>query len=144
MSASAFDLDRFVQAQAAVYQSVSAELQAGKKTSHWMWFIFPQLGALGRSGTARFYGLANAQEARAYWAHPVLGARLKECAGRVLAVSGRTAHEIFGSPDDLKLCSCMTLFEAAVPQEPVFGEVLQRFYAGSRDVLTVALLRRAG
>ena len=143
MNPDPFDLQRFVDAQEAVYPSVRAELAAGRKTSHWMWFIFPQLAALGRSGTARFYGLLDASHARAYWTHPTLGARLAECSRLVLAVEGRSAQDIFGSPDDLKLCSCMTLFEAAVPEAPVFGEVLDRFYGGARDSQTEALLLQA-
>ncbi|MCE9658747.1 MAG: DUF1810 domain-containing protein [Burkholderiales bacterium] len=133
-------LARFVEAQAAVYESVLAELRAGRKSSHWMWFIFPQLRALGRSGTARFYGLADRTEAAAYWQHPVLGERLRQCARLVLATRGKTAHEIFGSPDDLKLRSCMTLFAAVAPEEPEFAEVLARFYAAEGDPLTLAEL----
>ena len=140
MDADPFKLQRFVDAQAGVYPAVCAELAAGRKTSHWRWFIFPQLAALVRSGTARFYGLADAAHARAYRAHPTLGARLEECSRLVLAVEGRSAHDIFGSPDDLKLCSCMTLFEAAVPETAVFDDVLDRFYRGSRDPQTLHLL----
>jgi uncharacterized protein (DUF1810 family) len=105
-----------------------------------MWFAFPQLRALGRSGTATFYGLADRAEALAYWRHPVLGPRLKECTSLVLAVGGRSAHDIFGSPDDLKLRSCMTLFEAVAPDEPGFAAALERFYRGERDAVTAALL----
>lgn len=135
-------LDRFLIAQAPVYDEVLAELAAGSKTSHWMWFIFPQLRDLGRSSTARFYGIESKAEALAYWQHPVLGPRLKTCAGLVLAApAGLTAHGIFGTPDDLKLRSCMTLFGAVAPVETVFGEVLQRFYAGVPDAATLALLQ---
>jgi uncharacterized protein (DUF1810 family) len=130
------DLDRFAQAQAPVYDAVRAEIAAGDKRSHWMWFVFPQLRALGRSATARHFGLADAAEARAYLGHPVLGPRLRECCALLLAVRGRTLHRIFGSPDDLKLRSCMTLFEAAAPQEPVFAAVLDRYCDGVRDPLT--------
>jgi uncharacterized protein (DUF1810 family) len=105
-----------------------------------MWFMFPQLRSLGRSGTARHYGIASLEEARAYWQHPVLGPRLRHCTALVLAVPGRTAHEIFGSPDDLKFRSCCTLFEAAAPEEPVFAQALQRFYGGERDALTLQAL----
>ena len=143
MNADPFNLQRFVDAQEAVYPAVRTELTRGRKTSHWMWFIFPQLAALGRSGTAQFYGLANAAHARAYWTHPTLGARLDECSRLVLAVQGRSAHDIFGSPDDLKLCSCMTLFEAVVPEAPVFADVLERFYRGARDGRTRELLGHA-
>ena len=135
------NLERFVEAQAPVYASVVRELGAGRKTSHWMWFVFPQLKPLGRSGTARFYGLEGREEALAYWRHPVLGPRLLECTRRVLATSGRTVHEIFGSPDDLKLRSCMTLFGAVAPEEPAFRAVIDRFYGGVADAATLELLR---
>jgi uncharacterized protein (DUF1810 family) len=135
-----FDLQRFVDAQAPVMAAVEAELAAGDKTSHWMWFVFPQLRALGRSATAQHYGLASAAEAAAYWAHPLLGARLKRCVETVLQVQGRTAHQIFHSPDDLKFCSCLTLFEVVVPDEPAFARALERYYAGERDERTLALL----
>jgi uncharacterized protein (DUF1810 family) len=141
-SASFAGLERFVEAQSPVYPSVLAELGAGRKTSHWMWFIFPQLKSLGRSSTARFYGIEDRAEAAAYWRHSVLGERLHQCARLVLATRGRTAHDIFGSPDDLKLRSCMTLFDAVAPDEPAFREVLQRFYAGEPDALTIEELRR--
>ena len=136
-------LERFVAAQAPVWPTVCAELAAGAKRSHWMWYVFPQLAALGRSPTARFYGLADLTEARAYWAHPLLGPRLKEGAMLLLAVRGRSAHEILGSPDDLKLRSCMTLFERAAPDEPVFAQVLSRYYGGARDPMTLGLLDRS-
>jgi uncharacterized protein (DUF1810 family) len=135
------DLQRFVDAQAPVFDAVCAELAAGAKRSHWMWFVFPQLRALGRSATARHFGIADLDEARAYWAHPVLGPRLNSCATLLLQVQGRSAHAILGSPDDLKLRSCMTLFERAAPAEPVFARVLERYYEGERDPLTLALLR---
>ena len=133
-------LERFVVAQALCYGAVLEELRAGRKTSHWMWFVFPQLVQLGRSETARLYGLANVAEARAYAAHPVLGPRLQACAEAVLATSGRSANQIFGSPDDLKLCSSMTLFERAWPETTVFADVLDRFYEGRRDPVTLELL----
>jgi uncharacterized protein (DUF1810 family) len=132
-------LERFIDAQAAVYDQVQTELAAGRKTSHWMWFIFPQLRGLGRSSMAQLYGIANLHEARAYVDHPVLGPRLIECARLVLAIRGRTVHQIFGSPDDLKLRSCMTLFELAASEETVFGEVLDRYYGGVRDQATLDL-----
>ena len=134
-------LERFVEAQAPVYASVLRELGAGSKTSHWMWFVFPQLKSLGRSSTARFYGIEDRAEAAAYWRHPLLGPRLVECTRLVLATSGRSAHAVFGSPDDLKLCSCMTLFDAVAPEEPAFRSVLDRFYAGVADAATLDLLR---
>jgi len=131
------DLQRFVDAQDPVFDQVCAELRAGAKRSHWMWFVFPQLRMLGHSSTARFYGIEDRAEALAYWQHPLLGPRLKQCAELVLGVRGRTVNEIFGSPDDLKLCSSMTLFEAVAPEEAVFAEVLDRFYQGSRDKATL-------
>lgn len=142
MATDALDpLDRFVDAQQGVIDAVRAELAAGRKRSHWMWFVFPQLRGLGRSETARFYGIASLDEARRYEAHPLLGARLRECAGLVLAQAGRRdAHAIFGSPDDLKLRSSMTLFRHAAPQAPVFGAVLDAFYAGLPDDATERLL----
>jgi len=141
MSAPDETLQRFVDAQAPLYGAVCAELAAGRKTTHWMWFIFPQLQGLGRSATARFYGIASKDEALAYWQHPVLGPRLKQCAELVLNTSGKTAHEIFGTPDDLKLQSCMTLFADVAAGEPVFARVLERYYQGQRDEKTVALLQ---
>lgn len=135
-----FDLDRFVQAQDEILDAVRRELRGGRKETHWMWFVFPQLRALGRSGTALHYGITSLDEARAYMAHPLLGPWLVECAELVLAVQGRTAHAIFGSPDDLKLRSCMTLFAAAAPDEPAFPEVLRRYYGGAGDPETLRLL----
>jgi uncharacterized protein (DUF1810 family) len=136
-----YDLNRFVEAQAPVYDRVRAELHAGRKSSHWMWFIFPQLKELGRSPAAKYYGIASLAEAVAYKHHALLGARLKECSELVTAVEGRTAHAIFGSPDDLKFRSSMTLFELAAPEEPVFGRALEQYFAGDRDELTLALSR---
>ncbi len=133
-------LDRFLTAQAPVYDQVLAELAAGDKRTHWMWFVFPQLRGLGRSAVAQHYGLAGLAEARDYWHHPVLGPRLKECTACVLGVAGRTAAQIFHAPDDLKFCSCLTLFEAAAPDEPVFKRGLERYYGGTRDSRTLALL----
>ena len=140
MSDPAFDLQRFVSAQAPVIDAVRDELRQGRKRSHWMWFIFPQLAALGRSATARHFGIASLAEARAYLAHPVLGPRLRECCALLLQIKGRSAHEIFGSPDDLKLRSCLTLFRQADPGEPLFPQCLDRFYAGEPDPHTLALL----
>ncbi len=134
------ELQRFVDAQAPVYAQVLAELAAGLKTTHWMWFVFPQLRGLGRSATARHYGIASRDEALAYWQHPLLGPRLAECTRRVLAVQGRSLHEIFGSPDDLKFHSCMTLFARVVPDDPLFREALARCWGGREDPATVALL----
>jgi len=133
------ELERFVAAQAGVIDDVREELRAGRKRSHWMWFVFPQLKGLGTSAMAQRYGIVSLEEARAYLAHPVLGPRLRECCELMLAVPGRSAHEILGSPDDLKFRSCLTLFALAAPQEPVFGAALQRFYGGQSDPQTLAL-----
>jgi uncharacterized protein (DUF1810 family) len=135
-----FDLERFVQAQAGVYEQVVAELRAGRKRSHWMWFVFPQLAGLGHSAMAQRYAITSLDEARAYLEHPVLGVRLRECSGHVLAVPGKTVHEIFGSPDDLKFHSSMTLFHRAAPDEAVFSECLRKYFAGQEDALTLAAL----
>ncbi|MFV0624242.1 DUF1810 domain-containing protein [Sphingomonas sp. ac-8] len=133
-------LDRFVAAQDGVWPQALAELKAGRKTSHWMWFVFPQIAGLGRSETARFYAIADAAEAQAYRAHPVLGARLVEAAQALLAHRGRSAEAVLGGIDAIKLRSSMTLFEAAAPGEPVFGAVLDGFYDGERDAETLRLL----
>ena len=154
MSLKAVGFERFEVAHALCYRAVVEELQAGQKTSHWMWFVFPQMRQLGRSETAKLYGLTDASEALAYAMHPVLGSRLLECTALVLGTHGRTAHQIFGSPDDLKLCSSMTLFEhvwptdggadSAVRQDAsgraMFSRVLDRFYAGKRDAATLSLV----
>ena len=132
------EMSRFVDAQAGVYGTVLAELRAGRKQTHWMWFIFPQLAALGRSPTAKFYGLAGLEETREYLRHEVLGPRLRECTELVNAVTGRSAHEIFGRPDELKFRSCVTLFRLAGGGE-VFGEALRRYYGGMEDEATVRL-----
>jgi uncharacterized protein (DUF1810 family) len=134
-----FDLQRFIDAQQNVYPQVRAELAAGGKRSHWMWFVFPQLKGLGASRMAQHYGIASTAEARAYWAHPLLGARLRECTEFVLSVDGRSAREIFGPPDDLKFRSCMTLFAQATG-EPLFGRALEKYFGGQVDPRTVALL----
>jgi uncharacterized protein (DUF1810 family) len=134
-----FDLQRFVAAQAPLIDTVRTELRAGRKRSHWMWFIFPQLRGLGRSATARRYGIASLAEARAYLAHPVLGDRLRECCSLMLQVPDRSALEILGSPDDLKFRSCLTLFALAEPGEAPFRQGLERYYGGAADARTVAL-----
>lgn len=137
-------LDAFVAAQEAVYPQVLAELHDGHKRSHWMWFVFPQLRALGRSPTARHYGLVDLSEAHAYLAHPLLGARLRACSALLLAVEGRTAHDIFGTPDDLKLRSSMTLFAVADPSETTFQKVLDKYYGGKGDPLTLERVHPIG
>lgn len=139
-AADPYDLRRFVVAQDPVYAQVCAELAAGAKTSHWMWFVFPQLKGLGRSATARHYGIASLDEARAYAAHPLLGARLRQCGALLREVPGRSARQIFGPVDAMKLGSCLTLFERAAPQEPLFAQLLERYCDGQRDAATLALL----
>ena len=138
--ADGFDLDRFVAAQSPVIEEVKRELRFGEKRSHWMWFVFPQLAGLGSSPMAQRYAIASLDEARAYLRHPILGPRLAECAGIVNRVQGRTAHDIFGSPDDLKFRSSMTLFGRADPAEPAFRTALERYFGGGEDPRTVALL----
>ncbi len=137
-----FDLQRFVEAQDPIYDQIRAELTTGAKTSHWMWFVFPQLQGLGRSAMAVKYEIASLEVARAYWRHPVLSARLKECVELVLAVKGKTAFQIFGTPDDLKFRSSMTVFCSAVPDEPLFKRALAKYYDGREDPRTVELLAR--
>jgi uncharacterized protein (DUF1810 family) len=141
MGSSSDDLQRFVEAQAPVFDAVCTELRAGTKRTHWMWFVFPQLRGLGRTSTAQFYGIESVAEALAYWQHPVLGPRLKTCVELILAVpSGSTAHDILGSPDDLKLRSCLTLFQHVAPEEPCFSAALGRFHDGRADQRTLDLL----
>jgi uncharacterized protein (DUF1810 family) len=134
------ELARFVQAQAPVYAQALAELRAGRKRSHWMWFVFPQIAGLGLSPMAQRYAIASLDEARAYFAHPLLGGRLRQCAQAMLDVEGRTAHEILGSPDDLKFHSSMTLFHRAAPAEPVFSDCLKQYFGGQEDPQTLARL----
>jgi uncharacterized protein (DUF1810 family) len=136
-----FELSRFVTAQDLVFDTVLAELRVGRKQTHWMWFVFPQLRALGRSPTANFYGIGSIEEARAYLLHPLLAERLAQAVDTVLGVSDRSAHDIFGSPDDLKFSSSMTLFnETAGAAEDRFRLALQRFFAGEPDPRTLELL----
>ncbi len=135
-----FNLERFVTAQAPVFAAALDELKAGQKRSHWMWFVFPQLRGLGHSSMAQFYGIGSLNEARTYLAHPVLGPRLILCTEMVLAVEGRSVHAIFGSPDDLKFCSSMTLFALAAGEgENSFRRALDRYCNGRLDARTVAL-----
>ena len=131
-----YDLGRFVRAQEPVMAQVLEELAAGRKRTHWMWFVFPQIAGLGRSAMAQRYALGSLEEARAYLAHPVLGPRLVRCAGLVNAVEGRTVNAILGSPDDLKFHSCMTLFALARPGEGVFWRALDQHFGGASDPFT--------
>jgi uncharacterized protein (DUF1810 family) len=128
-----YDLQRFVDAQDGVYGQACAELRAGRKRSHWMWFVFPQIRGLGSSEMAVRYAISSEEEARAYLGHAVLGPRLRECTGIVLGVEGRSVEEIFGYPDDLKFHSCMTLFARVEEGRGVFGEALERYFGGVED-----------
>jgi uncharacterized protein (DUF1810 family) len=136
------DLARFVEAQARNYDDALAELRAGRKRSHWMWYVFPQIAGLGRSPMAQRYAIASLAEAEAYLGHPVLGPRLVACADALLGVDGRTAHEIMGSPDDVKLRSSATLFAHVAPAGSVFHRILDRYFAGAADAETERLLGR--
>jgi uncharacterized protein (DUF1810 family) len=137
-----FHLQRFVDAQRPVYTVVLNELRAGRKRSHWMWFVFPQVSGLGHSATSRMFAVSSLAEAIAYLAHPTLGLRLRECAALVAAVEGRSIDEIFGHPDDLKFHSSMTLFAQAAPDEPIFAMCLQKYFGGQPDARTLARLSR--
>lgn len=137
-----FDMQRFVDAQNPVIERVRAELAAGRKASHWMWFVFPQIAGLGFSPTAVRYAIGSADEAAAYLAHPVLGQRLREMTGLANRTRGRTAREVFGSPDDVKFRSSMTLFDHIAPDD-VFGEALHRYFDGAPDPLTLDRLSAA-
>lgn len=138
-----FQLERFIEAQHGVYEDALTELRRRRKTSHWMWFIFPQVAGLGSSAMAVRHAISSLAEARAYLNHPVLGRRLRDCASALTEHTGRSAHAILGSPDDLKLKSSMTLFAQAAPDEPLFGQVLDTYFDGERDPLTLARLREA-
>lgn len=138
-----YDLDRFVQAQRDIFDVAIAEIHSGRKRSHWMWFVFPQLAGLGVSATPRRYAISSRAEAQAYLAHPVLGQRLRDSVGAVLAVEGPSALDIFGSPDDMKLRSCATLFAAVSPPGSPFERVLDRYFGGEPDRMTLRLLDRA-
>ena len=140
MSDDPFDLDRFVRAQASDYERALAEINEGSKRSHWMWYVFPQLAGLGQSPTSQHYAINSVDEARAYLAHPILGPRLMECASAVLDVHDKTAHEIFGSPDDLKLKSSATLFALVSPDDSIFHRVLEKYFGGHADERTLALV----
>ena len=134
------DLDRFVQAQSSIYADAQAELRTGRKQTHWMWFVFPQLAGLGRSETARRYAINSRAEAEAYLRHPLLGDRLRECTALVNAVNERSVAQIFGTPDDLKFHSCMTLFATVAPDEGAFAQALQKYFGAVPDPATLSLL----
>jgi uncharacterized protein (DUF1810 family) len=139
-SDAAFNLNRFLQAQENDYERALSEIRSGQKRTHWMWYIFPQLEGLAFSSTAKHYSIKSIPEARAYLNHPVLGPRLLECSEAVVQIKGRSANEIFGSPDDLKLRSCATLFEYVSPSGSVFKQLIEEYYGGERDHKTLALL----
>lgn len=134
------DLDRFLQAQEPDYAQALSEIRSGRKRSHWMWYVFPQFDGLGSSPTAKRYAIKSLAEAKAYLEHPVLGTRLVECCEAACAVEGRSATDVFGSPDDLKLRSCATLFAVVAPSGSVFERVLEKFYGGVRDEKTLGLV----
>ena len=136
-----FELSRFITAQETIYDRVLSELKNGRKQSHWMWYIFPQLDGLARSATSKHYALHSIEEATAYLAHPVLGSRLLECAEIVYRTEGKTVSEIFGYPDDLKLKSSMTLFSEVAPK-PVFVGVIDKYFQSQRDTKTLQLLKQ--
>ena len=135
-----FNLSRFVSAQARDYEIAREELRNGRKRTHWIWYIFPQIDGLGYSANSKFYAIKSKAEAQKYLEHPLLGARLLECANILLKLEGRSASEILGSPDDLKLKSSMTLFAAVQSQEPAFARVLDKYFQGKRDITTIQLL----
>lgn len=143
MTGDPYNLQRFVDAQERIYERALGELERGRKTSHWMWFIFPQIAGLGSSATARRYAISSLAEAREYLEHAILGPRLVECLRLLLALEGRTAGEIFGSIDAMKLRSCLTLFDAARPDEQVFHDALTMYYAAAPDEKTLAIIRQA-
>lgn len=138
------ELRKFVTAQESDYRTALSEIKSGRKRSHWMWYIFPQLQGLGMSPTANYYGIKDITQAREYLAHPYLGANLLEISGALLNTDSCNPSEVMGYPDDLKLCSCMTLFEAADPSKEVFGMVLDKFYHGRRDERTLSMLKKSG
>lgn len=133
-------LDRFLDAQRGDYAAALAEVRRGRKTSHWMWYIFPQIAGLGQSSTARYYSIRDLEEAREYYAHPVLGQRLREISGALLDLRGSDPVAVFGGIDSMKLKSSMTLFAVAAPDEPLFRQVLDKYYGGEQDVLTLRIL----
>jgi len=136
-----YNLKRFVVAQFPIFDQARSELREGRKKSHWMWFVFPQLKGLGTSEAARVYAISGLEEARAYLAHPVLGPRLRECCELLIRLHGLSAHRIFGDPDDMKFRSSLTLFAAAAPDEAVFEQALRKYFRGERDSRTTERLR---
>lgn len=136
-----FNLQRFIEAQERVYGSVLQELRAGDKRGHWMWYIFPQIQGLGRSANSQEYAISSQDEARAYWDHPILGSRLKECTQLVMNVEGRTAEQIFPCPDNLKFRSCMTLFERSATDPTIFRAALLKYFGGKPDQVTLGILK---
>lgn len=133
-------LDRFLNAQQGDYAAALAEVRRGRKTSHWMWYIFPQIAGLGQSSTARYYSIRDLEEAREYYAHPVLGQRLREISGALLELRGSDPVAVFGGIDSMKLKSSMTLFAVAAPDDPLFQQVLDKYYGGEQDTLTLRIL----
>ena len=140
MAGDPYHLERFVEAQRGVFDQACAELRRGRKTGHWMWFIFPQIAGLGFSATSQHYAIRSLDEARAYLDHPTLGPRLREISQILISINGKTAHEIFGSPDDMKLRSSMTLFARATEDNAVFLEVLRKYFSGAEDERTMELI----
>jgi uncharacterized protein (DUF1810 family) len=138
-----YDLARFVEAQARSYRQALAEIKAGRKQSHWMWYVFPQFAGLGNSPTSRHYAIKSVEEARAYLAHPVLGPRMVECADALLQTKERSAHDIFGSPDDLKLRSSATLFASVSTPGSIFDRIIERYFDGEPDDRTTALISKS-
>lgn len=136
-----FRLERFLEAQEPVYEQVCKELREGRKRSHWIWFIFPQLRGLGNSATSQLFAIRSRAEAAAYLRHAVLGARLRECTALVNAVEGRGIGEIFGFPDDLKFRSSMTLFAEVAPEEPLFRQAMEKYFRGEPDERTLELMQ---
>ena len=135
-----YNLDRFIQAQGCSYKTALAEIKNGFKRTHWMWYIFPQLKELGRSSTAKYYGIENLEEAKMYLAHPVLGTRLKEISEALLKLETNDPYRVMGDIDGLKLCSSMTLFAEVEGYDSVFGKVIDKYYGGKRDVNTIHIL----
>jgi uncharacterized protein (DUF1810 family) len=143
MNLETFELERFLLAQSTVYDRVLSELRSGTKQSHWMWFIFPQVSGLGTSAMSVRYSIANLDEARAFFCHPILGSRLRECVDIVIGLRSQSATEVFGTPDDLKFRSSMTLFHLADPSATVFSDALAKYFGSKLDAKTIAILEMA-